>query len=122
VDWKERDRQLASQAMSVIRTELNGVDKPNRLTLSYIGKQIQQLALLQQHLDKLPKTAKVIRKHLESIDDFQVRRVKHVVNQMHEEREVVLRWKIIRAAGLKPGFSDVVNKAIEQCLFKSISL
>ncbi|MWC27176.1 TnsD family Tn7-like transposition protein [Paenibacillus sp. MMS18-CY102] len=122
VDWKARDRELANHAMSVIGTEISGVHKPIRLTLSYIGKQMQQLALLQQHLDKLPDTAKVIGEYSESIDDFQVRRVKYVVNQMYEERETVLRWKIIRAAGLKPGFSAVVNEAIEQCLVESLSL
>lgn len=50
---------------------LNSEGKPERITISKIGKKIGRLSLLEKHLDKLPLTKDYLQKHIESVEDFQ---------------------------------------------------
>ena len=78
--------------------------------------------MLQQHLGKLPKTKKLLDDVTESIDDFQIRRVKYVAKQIRDREELVREWKIIREAGLRPGFSEKVQQAINNEVNKEMSM
>lgn len=119
VDWKKRDKDLSTEVMKIITKELSSFSKkPERLTVSMIGKKIGYLSLLQRHLNKLPITEKVLNEGIESTIDFQVRRVKYAANQIREREELIRRWKIVREAGLRPGYSSKVQKAIEEEISK----
>lgn len=113
VDWQKRDYDLSEKVMAVINEELNGKTKPERVCISAIGKKIRQLAVMQKHIEKLPLTMAVIVAATESIDDFQVRRVKWVAQQMRTKDEILEAWKIVRAAGLKNDYSQRVAEQIE---------
>lgn len=119
VDWQKRDNDILEAARLVINEELSGKTKPKRICVSAIGKKVGQLALLQKHIKKLPLTKAVIDTFAESIEDFQVRRVKWVAQQMRAKSEILEIWKIIRAAGLGEVYSQRVAKQIENELLCS---
>ncbi len=113
VDWKERDRIIQLSTQAAIKEILGNTERPQRITLSRIGKMTGSLPLLEKHLDKLPRTRRMINKHRESVEDFQLRRVRIVIQKMKEEYEPLDEWRIVRRAGLRPGFSDKVAAEIE---------
>lgn len=113
VDWNERDRTIRKEVEQAVYTLLNK-EKPKRLTVSSIGRELNQLALIEKKIDKLPLTKSCLEDVTESIDEFQIRRIHWAVEELEKENEEVKEWMIMRKAGLKPTISDEVRNEIEQ--------
>jgi hypothetical protein len=113
VDWEERDLQLLCEVKRVVE-DLSTREKPVRVTVSSIGKAINQKSLLEKKADKLPLTIAYINTVKESVTDFQKRRIKWAVKDLEDEEIEV--WKIIRKAGIReyfyPGLEIEINKQI----------
>jgi len=108
VNWLERDKEILEKVQKVAN-ELRGIGtKPIRITVKILGDGIGERALLEKHLDKLPKTKDFIEQVSESEQDFRLRRVKYVVNEMKENGEVIKEWKVLRKAGIKQEFYEEV--------------
>lgn len=123
VDWNKRDEKLAATIEKIINEELNNNEKkPVRITLSFIGKKIGKLSLLQKNQKKLPKVIKLINEKAETIENFRVRRIKFVANQIREREELVRKYKIIQEAGIRPGYSEKVMQAIEEEINKDMTI
>ncbi|NRK74467.1 transposase, partial [Salmonella enterica subsp. enterica serovar Typhi] len=91
-----------------------GIDKkPVRITVKILGDSIGERALLERHLDKLPETRVFIEQVSESEQDFRLRRVKYVINEMMEKGEVIKEWKVLRKAGIKQEFYEEVLKFLK---------
>src|SRR5205807_1249843 len=60
VDWQQRDQQLAQLVEISAHRLRHQAGKPMQITLAAIGRDIGQLALLQQHLPKLPAVAQLL--------------------------------------------------------------
>lgn len=118
VNWEDRDKNI-SEAVSKDISKLLRLDKVVRITLSKVGTDTGTLSILEQHLDKLPKTKKVIEKFKESIEEFQIRRVKKVVNDFIKSGEDILEWKIYRRAGIRKNCSQKVKDEIELIISKN---
>ena len=95
-----------------MRSLLNA-DKPARITLSRIGKTIGLLALLEKHLDLMPLTKAYLKSVAESVEDFQIRRIKWAIKLLDECGEEIQRWKVIRVAGLRENVSERVKAVLE---------
>ena len=50
----------------------------------------------------------------ESVEDFQIRRIKWAIKLLDDSPEEIQRWKVIRVAGLRENLSERV-KAILEC-------
>jgi hypothetical protein len=88
--------------------------KPKRITLSAIGREIGQLALLQQHLVRLPLSARLLAESVEAREEFAVRRVQWVVGQCLQEDSNPSRWTLIKRAGVERiATHPAVHNAIE---------
>ncbi|GGG07681.1 TnsD family Tn7-like transposition protein [Paenibacillus abyssi] len=112
VDWQARDQEMLSAAAQVVEDELSGEKKPERITVSMVGKRIGRLAILHRHADKVPLTIRYLSEVTETIEDFQIRRVRFVAAQLRADSELLMEWKIVRKAGLRPGFSEAVHEQI----------
>jgi hypothetical protein len=84
------------------------------LTISRIGKAIGQLALLEQHLDLMPMTGEYLGKVTESIEDFQIRRIRWAIGELDRRRKPVVSWRVMRLAGLGGDISDRVKWLLEK--------
>ncbi|WP_423680476.1 TnsD family Tn7-like transposition protein [Undibacterium sp. WLHG33] len=107
INWAERDAVLA-EAVSRHSQMLYALEKPVRITKSSIGRSIGNLAAMEKHLAKLPFTAATLNSQIETIEQFQCRRLQWAKLQLSARQEYVRRWQLIRLAGLKPPFSKVV--------------
>ncbi|MCB2291705.1 TnsD family transposase [Clostridium sp. CS001] len=101
VDWAKRDEEILIEVKNAIESMLNSQGKPERITISRIGKKIGKLELIEKHLDKMHKTKEVIEENSESIEEFQLRRINWAIRILNREGEEVKVWKVIRKAGLK---------------------
>ncbi len=60
----------------------------------------------------MPLTKAYLDLVVESVEDYQIRRVQWAVETLHHQGEQVEPWKVIRLAGLRPGYSEKVERAI----------
>ncbi|GAB6513233.1 TPA: TnsD family transposase [Bacillus cereus] len=112
VNWKKRDTELLNRVQKVVRNWDKDADKPIKITVTSIGRKINELSLLQKKADKIPKTMEYIRKVSEDTVSFQKRRVEFTIEKLKQEGEAILEWQIYRKAGLRPTVSDEVKRLI----------
>ncbi len=83
--------------------------KPQRISISKIGKQIGRLSLLEKHIDKVPLAKDYSENHIESIDAFHKRRIKWAIVEIESQGEEVTEWRVMRKAGI-----DVKTNKVRQ--------
>jgi hypothetical protein len=117
VDWNMRDRQIAELVKSSAIRIKNAPGRPIRVTLTAIGRDVGQTALLQQHLNKLPLSAEILVKFVETREEFAVRRIEWAALQYNLEDTQSERWELIRRAGVARLQScKVVCAAIDEAI------
>ena len=112
VNWKKRDIELLNQVQKVVGNWDKDADKPIKITVTSIGRKIDELSLLQKKADKIPKTMEYIRKVSEDTVSFQKRRVEFTIEKLKQEGEAILEWQIYRKAGLRSTVSNEVKRLI----------
>lgn len=117
VDWVKRDSEYVAQ-IKKLHSELLQLEKLVRITLSLIGKRLGILANLERHLDKLPKTKKLLNSIIESVQQFQIRRCCKVIDQMLFGNEQVYLWKVQRIAAVKSHHFYEIKKYLENYVQK----
>lgn len=118
VDWNKRDEEILARVKTVVEKMLNTDEKPERITVSLIGNKIGIKALLEKHLDKLPKTKEYINSVKESVKDFQLRRIKWAVQELKSEGEELKLWKVLRKAGIRSEYKKDLEKEVMKYLEK----
>jgi hypothetical protein len=106
VDWSERDDQLVCLISEKLPAIIASQSKPIRITISYVGRSIGQLALIQKHANKLPRTSKLLSKVVETRADFAIRKIQWAVDILQKEGLKPVRWRIIRTAGIAKQLSE----------------
>lgn len=116
VDWSKRDQQYVQQIKKLYQ-QLLREERPTRITASKIGKKLGILANLEKSLDKLPKTKQLLNELRESIQEFQLRRCYKVIDDLLENKEPVILWKVQRIAAVKShhfkDFKPLLKRYIE---------
>lgn len=117
VDWGKRDQQHL-QEIKKIHQQLLQSEKPVRITVSRIGKQLGALAILERHLDKMPETNQLLNQITESVQDFQLRRSCKIIDESMESNEPVLLWKVQRIAAIKSHHFREIKSLLERYIEK----
>lgn len=114
INWEERDHQLAKKVQITADDIVNGnSDKLIRVTKTEIGRRIGKLTLLHTKLHKLPESAKQLEAVLESVEEFQTRRINRRAVELMNTSAVIKRWELIRASGLKGEFIEIHREQID---------
>ena len=90
------------------------MNKPVRITVGKIGTTIGCKALLEKHLDKLPQTKAYLESVTETVEDFQIRRIKWAIRELDLRGEEIKYWKVLRLAGLGGDLNPRVRKYLEK--------
>ncbi|WP_040949389.1 TnsD family Tn7-like transposition protein [Gorillibacterium massiliense] len=101
VDWGKRDKNIARSINNAILELRSSLEKPDRLTVLKIGKRINQLALLERHLDKMPLSKAILDMNIESIEQNQIRKIEWAINTLILDGHVPVRWRVLRKAGIR---------------------
>ncbi|MGG3882417.1 TnsD family Tn7-like transposition protein [Brevibacillus panacihumi] len=119
VDWEKRDLELSWEVESACKSILADLNsKPVRISVALIGNRIDKLSWLEKHGDKLPVTMSILANYLETVSQFQKRRVRWAAKEMAGEWPVK-RWKLEKLAGLRPNYSQEVSDEIDRCIGQS---
>ncbi|QQZ09609.1 TnsD family Tn7-like transposition protein [Heyndrickxia vini] len=118
IDWEKRDKEILGKIYDII-SDLKSRSKPIRLTLGSIGKELNILALLEKNKQKMPLTEEYIGNNLESVKDFQIRRIHWAIGQLQKHNVDPVKWKVGRIAGLNAKFYKIMENQIEECINKS---
>lgn len=120
IDWVKRDKELYKLVDNAIQ-ELRALKgKPVRITISVVGKRINRKTLLEKHLEKLPATKEYLQNNIEGIDKYHQRKVAWAINKLLQEKQDLVKWRIIRAAGIKNYKTAEIDRIIshEMGIFK----
>ncbi|MFC0215170.1 TnsD family transposase [Paenibacillus chartarius] len=114
INWEERDHQIAKEVQLAANEILYGKsDKLIRVTKTEIGRRIGKLPLLFKMLHKLPETAKQLNVVLETVEEFQKRRINLKAVELMNTNAIVKRWELIRVSGLRKKFIEIHHDVID---------
>lgn len=113
VNWSERDCKILTKVKEAVKQLLDEEDHLQRITISKIGKRAGVLGLLQKHRDKMPETDCYLKMVVETVEEFQLRRVKNTISEFIKQGSVPERWMVESRAGLRKGYSERIKKTIE---------
>ncbi|WP_442602773.1 TnsD family transposase [Paenibacillus sp. KN14-4R] len=117
IKWEERDHQTAKEIQLTANEILYGKsDKLIRVTKTEIGRRIGKLPLLFKMLHKLPETAKQLNTVLESVEEFQKRRIVLKAVELKNTNTIIKSWELIRASGLREKFIGIHRDVIDDLI------
>ena len=99
-DWPLIDRALALQVMALVKS-VSAESPPVRITLAELERRIGNRGWLLKRRHRLPVTSQFLRCTLESLDQFQLRRVHWAIAEAQIGGDSIRAWKIMRKAGLR---------------------
>lgn len=112
VDWNKRDNEI----LQIIKNKYDDLMEKNekiRITKSSMGRMTGSLIPLEKNIDKLPKTKKYLAEIIETVEEFQIRRCKIVINDKIDKGEAIKLWEIQRISGIR---SEAFKKIKESVL------
>jgi hypothetical protein len=120
VDWENRDKQIAEQVELIAEEIINNTGEVLRVTKNEIGRRIKIISLTNfiKCIERLPKTREALENYLESIEQFQIRRIKYFIGELKKSNATISEWEVIRAAGLKSKFADKLKHIIAEEIYK----
>jgi hypothetical protein len=108
VDWTKRDTEMLKKVTSIVANWDTDYQKPKRKTKTSIGKKTLKMYWLEKFPEYFPETLAFLESAVEPVDEFQIRRVKWLLNNDFN-RKFVKEWQIYRKAGLRSDISDKVK-------------
>jgi len=100
VDWNKRDSELLF-ILNNRYEKLMVSDEAIRITKSSIGREIGILTALEKNIEKLPQTKKYLNEAIETVEEFQIRRCKKIINNKIDKGEPIRIWEVQRIAGIR---------------------
>lgn len=97
IDWKQRDNEILLLCKNAVSEILKSEQKPQRVSKSLIGKMIGKQYLIAKYLDRLDETKKFLEDNVESIEQFQERRITWV----HDKYPEMAEWERRRIIGMR---------------------
>ncbi|WP_260985580.1 hypothetical protein [Bacillus thuringiensis] len=93
-------------------------EKPIRITLTRLGKNLGYHYCIRNHLDKLPYSKLYLENVVETVEEFQVRRINWAASQIYKEGKVMSAYQI----RLKAGFLNPkrMSERIWQEIYKQV--
>ncbi len=115
MDWESEDPKLAAAVEDAAMRIKQFFGRPTRASKENIIREVGHRSWIEQHLNKLPRTAKALAQYSETQENFIIRRVEWISKCYLEEGICATRPQIIRRAGTrtKAGMSARVQAAID---------
>lgn len=113
VDWQKRDEEILQKVQKVVNEIEDAVGKPQRITLTLVGSRIGIKALLEKHLNKLPKTKAFFLEKAEDNRAFQVKRIDWAIREHILQNKELQVWSVFRMAGIRKEYQKDLLKEVE---------
>lgn len=100
VDWPARDQALA-ESMRLAAAQLLAQAPPARITASALAKRTGCYTRLRAWIAKMPETRAMLAETIESVEEFQARRLRSIAKSMSDLASAPPAWALLRAAGIR---------------------
>jgi Tn7-like transposition protein D/TniQ len=100
IDWSERDQRFSCAAQETAAKMINVSGRPIRASKTAIARELNILAVVTKHANKLPLTVRVLSEVSESEQDFALRRIRWAADCYRQELVPASSWKILQRAGI----------------------
>jgi hypothetical protein len=114
VDWNARDLEFSVQIERIAGIIKHNQEPLVKVSVKNIAKQLGATVLTRK-LNLLPQTRAKLNAVVESKDEFAIRRLRFAAERLKQRGERLVAWRLVKTAGLKPGYSDCVAAELE-CL------
>ena len=102
IDWQERDGCLVEKLTLIQKNTLSRTGKPVRISIASLGRAIGARAVLEKHLDKLPRCRALLATLTEERIDFALRRLRFVAEKLRLDGSRAKPWQLLKLAGIRP--------------------
>ena len=125
VNWEERDILLHNKVRQEVNKILAADGKPERITVRRFGIRLGVLSLLEKKLNNLPHTSKYLSSILESVEDYQKRRIIWAVKVLDLRNKPLIEWRVKKIAGIGKCSKEInsfIDRVIEGTINNKISI
>ena len=96
-NWEQRDAEFLPKIKTLSKTWREEQQKPVRITKARF---FHELGIVSSLSEKLPLTMELISNSIESVHDWDRRRMKWAIREMQKNNEPIILWRVIRKAGI----------------------
>ncbi|OME19911.1 TnsD family Tn7-like transposition protein [Paenibacillus odorifer] len=100
IDWVDKDNLYYEQFLQAILAIKKSESRPFRLTKSFLCEYIQAPLSVVNKLKRMPRTNELINDSMESVEDFQIRRIQYVIKILVSSGEPISVTKVKLKASL----------------------
>ncbi len=111
IDWNKRDEEILIKLRKTYSDMINGY-KLVRVSISSIGKVSGTLSTLEKNIDKLPKCKAYLDEITETVEQYQIRRCKKIVDDKKTNEQLLRLWEIQRIAGIRTKDFEIIKDTI----------
>lgn len=97
IDWDKRDEEILEASLIAVKEILDSNGKPERVTIGLISRKIGKQYILSKKRDKLKKTKQFLESNMETVEQFQKRRLEWAKNEYPEVKE----WELKQIVGIR---------------------
>lgn len=114
IDWEKRDKELLPVVKKIIENMKCG--KPERISWTIIGGKLGNCGLLFKNKDKLPGVKRYIETNIETLQEFQLRKIRWAIDELERENKSITKWNLIEKSGVKIRYIKNIYGDIGQIL------
>lgn len=115
VDWNARDEQVSAKISRAAR-EIRCLVPLVRVTTLQIERRCWNRGWLSKRTEKLPKAMRRLKGVVESVTEFQRRRIAWAIGEMAKAEAPIIAWQVMRKAGLGTKKAKLVKGLIDEYL------
>lgn len=112
--WETKDTELLPKVISIVNQMHCG--KPERILWSTIGGKLGIGGWFTKRKDKMPKVSKFLNKKIETLQEFQIRKIIWAISELEKEGEIITKWKLLEKAGVKPRYIAGIYERVRNIL------
>ncbi|MEI4827976.1 TnsD family Tn7-like transposition protein [Bacillus sp. FJAT-53711] len=104
INWGERDKKILNEVKIAVQNVLNQ-KKPQRITINRLNREILESGKIdRRYLQYLPKTRCYLDSILESVEQFQIRKINHVLKELIKRGTKITYYNVRRAANINQDY------------------
>ncbi len=114
IDWVKRDKELLIQVQAIVKSMHTG--RPEHVQWHSVGGRLGINGWFGKNRDRLPLVKDYLDSHIETLQEFHLRRIDWAIRELEHENEVITQNKLLEKAGVKPWYLDDIYEDVKGLL------
>lgn len=112
--WETKDAELLPKVMAVVNDMSCG--KPERILWTTVGGKLGIGGWFSKRKDKMPQVRAFLEKKVETLQEYQIRKLQWAIDELEMEGETLTKWKLLEKAGVKPRYISDIRREVGRIL------